>query len=337
MRSRSRKGNSVNICIDMGHTPTSPGASGYLDELREDRIIGGGLIAEMRRRGHAVTDTTAPDWMGYPNEINHRVAAANGSGAELFVSIHLNAGGGTGPEVLYFAGDGYGLSTARQISANLASVLGLPDRGAKARTNEIGVIRDTYMTAVLVEVCFVDSAKDKAAYDAVSYDAIVNAIADGIEGSAASGGPAPAPAPSDSIDDLARRAIAGEFGNGADRKAALGADYDAVQARVNEMLGAGSAPSGGGSGIDDLARRAINGEFGNGDARKAALGADYAAVQARVNEMLGAGSGGSAPSVDIDALAHAVIRGVYGNGDARRAALGGNYDAVQRRVNEMLS
>lgn len=327
----------MNICIDMGHTPTSPGASGYLDELREDRIIGGKLIAEMQRRGHTVTDTTAPDWMGYPAEINNRVSTANGSGAELFVSIHLNAGGGTGPEVLYFAGDGYGLSTAQRISANLASVLGLPDRGAKARTNEIGVIRDTYMTAVLVEVCFVDSAADKAAYDAVSYDAIVNAIADGIEGSASSGGdPAPAPAPSGSVDDLARRAIAGEFGNGADRKAALGANYDAVQARVNEILGGGSAPSSG-SGIDDLARRAINGEFGNGDARKAALGSDYAAVQARVNEMLGAGSGGSAPSVDIDALARAVIRGDYGNGDARRSALGGNYDAVQRRVNEMLS
>jgi hypothetical protein len=44
-------------------------------------------------------------------------------------------------------------------------------------------------------------------------------------------------APAVNIDDLARRTIAGEFGNGEARRAALGANYDAVQARVNQMLG----------------------------------------------------------------------------------------------------
>ncbi|MBS6345050.1 MAG: N-acetylmuramoyl-L-alanine amidase [Bifidobacterium pseudolongum] len=43
--------------------------------------------------------------------------------------------------------------------------------------------------------------------------------------------------PAANIDDLARRAIAGEFGNGDARRRALGANYDAVQARVNQMLG----------------------------------------------------------------------------------------------------
>jgi hypothetical protein len=42
--------------------------------------------------------------------------------------------------------------------------------------------------------------------------------------------------PTADIDDLARRAIAGEFGNGDDRRAALGDLYDQVQARVNEMM-----------------------------------------------------------------------------------------------------
>lgn len=42
--------------------------------------------------------------------------------------------------------------------------------------------------------------------------------------------------PSVDIDDLARRTIAGEFGNGEARKAALGSNYAAVQARVNQML-----------------------------------------------------------------------------------------------------
>ena len=44
-------------------------------------------------------------------------------------------------------------------------------------------------------------------------------------------------APSASVNELAKRVIAGDFGTGADRKAALGDRYDEVQARVNELLG----------------------------------------------------------------------------------------------------
>ena len=39
------------------------------------------------------------------------------------------------------------------------------------------------------------------------------------------------------IDALARRTIRGDFGNGAERRRRLGANYDAVQRRVNELLG----------------------------------------------------------------------------------------------------
>lgn len=47
---------------------------------------------------------------------------------------------------------------------------------------------------------------------------------------------APTTAVSGSIDELARAVIAGRFGNGESRRAALGGKYDAVQARVNELL-----------------------------------------------------------------------------------------------------
>lgn len=156
---------------------------------------------------------------------------------------------------------------------------------------------------------------------------------------AGGGGPA---APSGDVGELARRVIAGEFGNGDARWAALGSRYAEVQAEVNRILGGGSSGSGGASGggsadVDGLARRVIAGEFGNGDERKRRLGANYAAVQARVNEILDGGDSGSSGGIDVDALARAVIRGDYGNGDERRRRLGANYAAVQRRVNEMLS
>lgn len=95
-----------------------------------------------------------------------------------------------------------------------------------------------------------------------------------------------APVVVDDIDALARAVIAGEYGNGDARKAALGSRYAEVQARVNEILDGGASGGGSGVDVDDLARRVIAGDFGNGDARRRALGDNYAAVQARVNQML---------------------------------------------------
>lgn len=67
------------------------------------------------------------------------------------------------------------------------------------------------------------------------------------------GAPTAPAAATGSIADLAAAVIRGEFGNGPDRVAALGANYDAVQAEVNRILGGGgsapapAAPTGGGT------------------------------------------------------------------------------------------
>ena len=44
-----------------------------------------------------------------------------------------------------------------------------------------------------------------------------------------------------SVDELAQEVIAGKYGNGEDRKNALGSRYNEVQARVNELLGVNSS------------------------------------------------------------------------------------------------
>lgn len=81
-----------------------------------------------------------------------------------------------------------------------------------------------------------------------------------------------------SIDDIAIKVIAGEYGNGAERVAKLTAEgYDAnvVQNRVNDYY--------------TVAKRVIVGEYGNGSDRVAALkksGYDYKTVQNIVNAML---------------------------------------------------
>ena len=198
---------------------------------------------------------------------------------------------------------------------------------AKYGIGASGVIRHYDVTGKLCPAPYVAASK---------WAALKAAITDG----AASGGTTSA-APGGTVSELARRVIAGEFGNGDARRAALGSRYPEVQAEVNRILGGGSssvpaqpaAPD-----IEALAQAVIRGDYGNGDDRRAALGASYDAVQARVNEILGAGGGSSGGSggADIEALARAVIRGEYGNGEERRSRLGSLYDAVQARVNEIL-
>jgi N-acetyl-anhydromuramyl-L-alanine amidase AmpD len=93
------------------------------------------------------------------------------------------------------------------------------------------------------------------------------------------------PAPTKSVDELAREVIVGKYGNGEDRKKALGSRYAEVQARVNEIL-TGNKPAPAPTPTVDiltLVKKTIRGDFGNGDVRRKALGSNYAEVQRQVN------------------------------------------------------
>lgn len=108
-----------------------------------------------------------------------------------------------------------------------------------------------------------------------------------IKNGGAGGGSAPKPqAPN--IDQMARDVIADKYGSGDARKRALGANYDAVQKRVNEILG-GGAPSRPAQNLDAVARAVIRGDYDNGPDRARRLraaGYDPDAVQRRVNQLL---------------------------------------------------
>jgi len=139
---------------------------------------------------------------------------------------------------------------------------------------------------------------------------------------------------SKSIDQLAQEVIQGAYGTGDQRRLALGAQFDAVQAKVNEILLGSSNPKPQPS-ISDLADQVLAGAFGNGDQRRTALGVNYQAVQDEINRRLGASSvPAPAPAApDIDDLVRRTLAGEFGNGDDRVNALGGYYQAVQDRIN----
>lgn len=147
------------------------------------------------------------------------------------------------------------------------------------------------------------------------------------------------PSSGKSITEVAKEVLAGQWGNGDDRKMSLknaGYDYSAVQAKVNELLNGTSAPTPSKS-VEEVAKEVVNGMWGNGDSRKSALegaGYNYSEVQKKVNELL---SGSSNKS--ITEIAKEVIAGKWGNGSERKQKLesaGYNYSEIQEKVNSLL-
>ena len=149
----------------------------------------------------------------------------------------------------------------------------------------------------------------------------------------ASGGSS-TPTVSGTINELARRVIAGEFGSGDARKNALGDKYTAVQERVNEILsGTASTPS---KSVSEVAKEVLAGSWGNGADRKAKLeaaGYNYDEVQKAVNTLC------NKPTLkSVSEIVKEVLAGKWGNGADRKnklTAAGYNYNEVQAAVNSL--
>lgn len=157
-----------------GHNKKVPGASGYLDEVTEDRKVKNQLILYLRSMGHTVYDCTDDSGKTQSKNLANITAKCNQHDVTLDISIHLNAGGGTGTEVLYVSSSGK--TYAEKVSRAVSSALGITNRGAKKRT-DLYVLNHTKSAAILVECCFVDSKTDKGKWNAeVCAKAIVEAV-----------------------------------------------------------------------------------------------------------------------------------------------------------------
>ena len=161
----------MKIVINAGHTKfsTGTGASKHLNESTETRKITYELMKLLADSQHevipAVYDRSA-------NNLKEAVDLANTEGADLFISIHLNAGGGTGCEAYTWRGQ----QVAQAVKAcNYLKNLGFKNRGVKDGSN-LYVIKNTKCTAILIEVCFVDNKADAELYKQIGYSSIAKAI-----------------------------------------------------------------------------------------------------------------------------------------------------------------
>lgn len=159
----------MRIVINAGHTKTGvgTGASKYLNESKETRKIAYELMKLLADTSHEVIPAVFD-----ASKDNLKDAVKAASNADLFVSIHLNAGGGTGCEAYTWKGEN--VPQAVNALKNLAG-LGFKSRGVKDGSN-LYVIKKTKCTAILIEVCFVDNKKDANLFKNVGYNSIAKAI-----------------------------------------------------------------------------------------------------------------------------------------------------------------
>lgn len=156
----------MRICVDPGHNYSGydTGASG--NGLREqdvtfeiaDRLkkllVGAGVEVTMTRG--RLTDNVG---INASDSINERARIANTTKCDYFVSVHCNAGGGTGTETLIYGRGGKAEGLAKSVNDAIVNKLSLKDRGVKVRT-DLGVLRLTDMPAILVETAFIDHKND---------------------------------------------------------------------------------------------------------------------------------------------------------------------------------
>lgn len=152
------------VFIDEGHGGRDSGAVGNgLREKDLTLVIGrkvGNILTSEYNDVRAIYARNSDKYVG----VTERARLANNAKADFFLSIHINAGGGTGYEDFTFNGLSSNSPTDKKrdvIHAEVAKVLskyGIRNRGKKKAN--LGVLRESRMSATLVEILFIDNSKD---------------------------------------------------------------------------------------------------------------------------------------------------------------------------------
>ncbi len=158
----------MQVMIDPGHGGYDPGACG--NGLQEKDItldICLRLKPLLEHNGIEVCLTRDGDYApwhleGQLNaELNARSAISNDFGADLFVSVHINSGGGTGEEVLISAAGSRAEQAANKVYDQINEVTGWANRGVKVAYESVLGYK-TNAPAILTENGFIDSEADTA-------------------------------------------------------------------------------------------------------------------------------------------------------------------------------
>jgi N-acetylmuramoyl-L-alanine amidase len=168
--------------IDMGHNcPPDTGAKGIKLEDNLTVEVSTKVIAKLRSLGHEAISCKPDRADSVSQSLGRRCNIANRNKVDIFVSIHFNAFNGQANGTEVFAQTDAARKIAQPV-LNEIRKLGFFSRGVK-NGSHLYVIKNTNMPAILIECCFIDSAKDMQLYDG---EAMASAIVTGLTGKVAS-------------------------------------------------------------------------------------------------------------------------------------------------------
>lgn len=158
----------VVVVLDAGHNYniTDTGATGnglkeqditfYIADKTRVLLEKNGFDVIMTR--NKITDNVSEESVSA--SLRARADIANEAGADLFLSIHCNAGGGSGTETYFYSASAEGEVLAEILQENVVDQVGLTDRGVHAAS--FAVLRYTTMPAALLETAFIDTESNAA-------------------------------------------------------------------------------------------------------------------------------------------------------------------------------
>jgi N-acetylmuramoyl-L-alanine amidase len=187
------------IILDPGHGGPDSGATGFGLKEADEALQLAEMVGHHFGKYEVVVTfkrnrNTSSSYPGPPEGLYKRINYANSKSADLFLSLHCNSGGGSGFES-YIAKTAPARTQRIQKAIN-DTVLGylkgygIGPHGNKAKNDtqgahsRIAVLRDTKMSAVLLECLFIDNAREnKLLRDKRFLDGLGEAIVKGVAAS----------------------------------------------------------------------------------------------------------------------------------------------------------
>ena len=178
------------VTVHGGHNPAgkiASGASDYIDESRENRIVTKKVVHLLKKNGIKAYDCTVNNGTSQLDVLRKICAKCNSKVRDIDISIHFNSadhqkvqdGKTMGTEVWVRDTTGIKGELAKRICGRISKV-GFRNRGVKT-TSALWFLNKTTKPALLIEVCFVSDPDDAALYKKRRDDvakAIVQAILD---------------------------------------------------------------------------------------------------------------------------------------------------------------
>lgn len=149
----------VKIFIDPGHGGNDPGAVGNgLQEKDLTLKISKKIKSKLANYENVQVKLSRED--DRTLSLKQRTDMANGWGADYLISVHINAGGGTGFESYIYSGGVSSSTIANQnvIHPEIVQATGFRDRGKKRANHHM--TRESRMPAILTENGFIDNTTD---------------------------------------------------------------------------------------------------------------------------------------------------------------------------------